>query len=97
MRRALKRQQTHNKETTTMAENKQPDPGNREDRFTATELEWSQCVRCKHYEGGGGCPAFPDGIPYMISTNGWDHVRPWPGGDNGVQFELREGLAEVTL
>ena len=65
------------------------------------------CVFCKHLDISGkpknvstqlkvlptpGCKAFPAGIPYEITTNGFDHRTPHPD-DNGIQFEKYETKA----
>jgi hypothetical protein len=36
------------------------------------------------------CEAFPDRVPREIYTGQFDHREPYPG-DNGIQFELRDG------
>ncbi len=48
-----------------------------------------QCVLCKHrsLHYGGGCAAFPQGIPAAIARDEFDHSAPYPG-DNGIRFEL---------
>jgi len=60
-----------------------------------------QCSICSHFlepEAGKSrflaeprCEAFPDGIPYEIQENWFDHRKPFEG-DNGIRFELREGV-----
>jgi hypothetical protein len=40
------------------------------------------------------CEAFPDRVPREIYTGQFDHREPYPG-DNGIQFELRDGGAGV--
>lgn len=42
----------------------------------------------------GKCVAFPNGIPKDILPNGGDHRLPWEG-DNGVQYEPREGYGHL--
>ncbi|RYY46424.1 MAG: hypothetical protein EOO06_14530 [Chitinophagaceae bacterium] len=37
--------------------------------------ESPQCNICKHYEGYGICPAFPDGIPIELQTNKLRHTE----------------------
>jgi len=60
-------------------------------------LEPPQCFDCIHPtsdgvgldEDGlssGSCKAFPDGIPFAIWDNTFDHRNPWPG-DGGIRFE----------
>lgn len=58
------------------------------------------CLACQHYwreeskrSGRKVCAAFPDGIPEEIWERIVDHKQPYPG-DHGIQYELREGLAE---
>lgn len=64
-----------------------------EDRFTmrAGEVEWSQCVYCRHLSPGGLCPAFPAGIPDEITYNLHDHRLSYPG-DGGLLMEPKAGL-----
>jgi hypothetical protein len=53
------------------------------------ETTFSQCIFCAHKSDEGAfCAAFPDGIPKVILTNGFDHRRPYPG-DNGIRYEPR--------
>ena len=67
------------------------------------------CVFCKHLYTSGkpknvstqlkvlstpGCKAFPAGIPYEITTNGFDHRTPHPD-DNGIQFKLFETKTDL--
>jgi hypothetical protein len=60
-----------------------------------------QCTLCKHRDlgYGGGCAAFPDGIPLAIIQDEFDHRLPHPG-DNGIRFELLDAslleMAETT-
>jgi hypothetical protein len=44
-----------------------------------------QCISCKHYNLGGSCDAFPEGIPLEIITGGFDHHNSYPG-DHGIQY-----------
>ena len=62
-------------------------PKDREDRWVWGEgdLEWSQCVSCKH-KTGLTCKAFPEGIPKEMLRNQFDHRNPHPD-DNGIRFE----------
>jgi hypothetical protein len=54
------------------------------------ELEYSQCVDCRHkHTTGPTCTAFPEGIPEVILQNGHDHREPYPG-DHGIHFERDE-------
>tara|TARA_Y100000310_G_C20545884_1_gene745551 strand:- start:904 stop:1101 length:198 start_codon:yes stop_codon:yes gene_type:complete len=53
-----------------------------------------QCDECRHlkrniaeYSYGYKCKAFPDGIPYEITSGQHDHNKPFPG-DNGIGFEF---------
>ena len=50
------------------------------------ELNISQCVFCRHWQGQKKCTAFPDEIPMKIRTNEHDHRKPYPD-DNGIRFE----------
>lgn len=55
-----------------------------EDQFHYT------CSYCKHYLSGKKCKAFPE-IPAEIWEGDNPHTSPYPG-DNGIQFELIEGI-----
>ena len=50
----------------------------------------SQCLNCHHFRTGYSCAAFPEGIAEEVLLNQKDHRQPLPG-DNGIQFEAREG------
>ena len=60
------------------------------DTFGSTE---PQCFKCKHYNGGGTCKAFPDNtIPtgmFMVGKKGINHTKPYQG-DHGIQFEVKD-------
>jgi hypothetical protein len=59
---------------------------------------YSACATCKHLlsEGKALCNAFPCGIPDAI-WYGWDdHSKPY-NGDNGIQYEPIQQLAEAHL
>jgi hypothetical protein len=47
------------------------------------------CFRCKHFDRfeHGGCTAFPDGIPDVITSGENDHSKPLPGQGNDIVFE----------
>ena len=45
------------------------------------------CFECKHFrQDGGGCNAFPDGIPDEIIDEN-EHSIPLPDQDNKIVFE----------
>jgi hypothetical protein len=50
------------------------------------------CFNCQHWRGpgkGGGCEAFPDGIPdKILQTN--KHDKPLPEQDNKLIFEPKK-------
>ena len=75
---------------------KQTRPKGQDDYFGYTEqgdIELSACGYCKNkLPGGSICKAFPngDGIPEEILMRGDDHLESFEG-DNGIQFEGREG------
>lgn len=54
-----------------------------------------QCLKCKHALMGGGCKAYPNGIPYEIAngTVSHDKVRSDQVGD----FVFEKGLSEMDL
>jgi hypothetical protein len=61
------------------------------------------CLGCEHlrtspYQAPWTCDAYPDnpGIPVEIKYSGFDHRQPFEG-DNGIQFEQRKGLEDLTL
>lgn len=55
------------------------------------------CEFCKHFhekispKGFVSCNAFPEGIPFIIGAAQFDHRNPHPN-DNGIRFEIKEGL-----
>ena len=52
------------------------------------------CTYCKHAAGFRSCEAFGDGeIPLQIWNGAEDHTEPHPG-DNGIRFELADGVNE---
>lgn len=54
----------------------------------------SQCASCTHkYSGAPGCTAFPDGIPYEILTNDFDHRQEYPT-DMGCRYEASDAAAD---
>ncbi len=52
------------------------------------------CMECTrlHEDDDAGltCEAYPEGIPFEIYMNAWDHRYPKPG-HGGLQFVPREG------
>lgn len=55
------------------------------------------CDMCKHYrpgiredDGVPKCPAFPDGIPDEILSEGWDHREPL--FDEKILFDPKPGM-----
>ncbi|MEI6879925.1 MAG: hypothetical protein WCK82_01180 [Bacteroidota bacterium] len=50
------------------------------------------CSKCKHFRPfQGGCDAFPDGIPYEISSGIQEtHDVPTPDQENDIVFEEGE-------
>lgn len=48
------------------------------------------CNKCKHYMGGGKCPAFTGLIPDEILIDGNKHSKPLPEQDNDIVFEKDE-------
>lgn len=56
--------------------------------------EVSQCMSCRHRDSQNPmkCTAFPDGIPMLIFSNGYDHRMPFPG-DHNIQWFPRDKTA----
>jgi hypothetical protein len=51
------------------------------------------CFKCKHFRNfGGGCSAFPDGIPDEIISGKNNHSKPLSFQKNDIVFE--EGESE---
>jgi hypothetical protein len=65
--------------------------------------KWSICEACAHVKATDNpdhdgesvytietwfCRAFPDGVPWDIYPEGFDHRLPYPG-DGGIRFELK--------
>lgn len=51
------------------------------------------CFECKHFRRfEGGCDAFPDGIPDVITSGENEHSEPIPGQTNKIVFEPEENL-----
>ena len=50
------------------------------------------CFTCKHFRPfeGGGCDAFPDGIPDEITSGENEHSKPLPGQGNDIMFEAEK-------
>ena len=53
------------------------------------------CVLCKHYTNNSECAAFPNGIPDIIWIGQNNHENHYPG-DNGIQYELAEGVNDES-
>ncbi len=52
------------------------------------ETENLICFNCIHFDRfGGGCDAFPDGIPDVITSGENKHSKPLPDQDNDIVFE----------
>ncbi len=53
-----------------------------------------QCTDCKHLdrerEKGFVCAAFPQGVPFDIITNTFQHTKKHPDQDNDILFEEME-------
>ncbi len=49
-----------------------------------------QCNLCKHFEGFGLCPAFPDGIPIEIIDNELIHNEVLEGQEEPIIWEPKE-------
>jgi hypothetical protein len=45
------------------------------------------CPICKHYQFGGVCTAFPQGIPLMFLSGQEGHTERIEGQENGIIFE----------
>jgi len=46
------------------------------------------CFECKHFRRfEGGCDAFPDGIPDVITSGFNKHFKPLPDQGNNIVFE----------
>jgi hypothetical protein len=46
------------------------------------------CFKCKHFDRiGGGCAAFGDDIPDIITSGEVEHFVPLPEQDNIIVFE----------
>ena len=65
---------------------------NNADKFTSssgTSQDW-QCKSCAHWspDNAAVCPAYPNGIPYVIMGNKISHKLPIPG-DNGIQWKAK--------
>lgn len=65
-------------------------------KFDGSGMVLTQCCYCRHLDDGGGCPAFPGGIPDAITTNDLDHRRP-AVGDHGIRFEPRDDVPPEAL
>lgn len=48
-----------------------------------------QCNSCKHYEGYGICPAFPEGIPFEIVDNELIHDEELEGQEGSLMWTLK--------
>ena len=50
------------------------------------------CVSCKHLISAinAKCKAFPDGIPYLISSGEFDHRKKFPGQKNDILYQEKE-------
>lgn len=45
------------------------------------------CPICKHYQFGGVCTAFPEGIPLMFLSGQEGHTEKIKGQENDIVFE----------
>lgn len=46
------------------------------------------CFKCKHFRRfEGGCDAFPDGIPDVITSGQNEHSKPLPEQKNKIVFK----------
>ncbi len=63
-------------------------------QYPVGALQHSACSYCIHKRKGATCAAFSGGdeksIPIKVLRRKNDHLEPIPG-DNGIQFEGREG------
>jgi len=49
------------------------------------------CFKCKHFRRfKGGCDAFPDGIPDVITSGFNKHLEPLPNQGNNIVFEQED-------
>jgi hypothetical protein len=48
------------------------------------------CIHLRTAEDGGGCDAFPEGIPLEITEGDNQHKVPLPGQGNNIVFEPKE-------
>jgi hypothetical protein len=66
------------------------------------DLVYSQCALCKHLEREHrftttlACTAFPSAVPPEISTNQFDHRKPWMDKRTGLpgdmEFDLKSSI-----
>jgi hypothetical protein len=46
------------------------------------------CFKCKHFRPiEGGCDAFPEGIPSIITEGENEHSEPLPEQENDIVFQ----------
>lgn len=54
------------------------------------------CNKCKHFRNiGGGCDAFPDGIPDEITSGENLHSHPLKDQENDIVFEEGESKDSI--